>query len=1383
MLLHKNKIIILLLVTVAYFSLAYASELLFTPTHTFFTIRLAPAFGLIAALVYGLPALIGVFLGEFLYFYILHHSEITIPVSITLAAIAVLYAYIGIRLIQRYIELPNPLTSSSDCFKFFTLAGAAASLVPSLLAVYCLSLTEPAVQQSFWLLGTHWWLGQVLGVFIISPIILCFAWKSIPEWQARIPLIPVLMTTLLAIIVITYAYVSVHEEEKLKSVLEQKSLAMSSAIKIKMSNYEEALYSIKSLFEYTPDINPQEFEAFNNKIKTRHPGVHASSFQPLVKAHEREVYESRMRELYSNNFQITERDDSGIFKRASEREEYTPITMRSVYDKKARIMGFDTSTSKQSTLARQQAKSTKTLAISRAFKLASTADNSKSVVLYLSLDRNGLFSGYVAMSVYAVKVIQSAIESVDMEGIAIKVWDDGPSENNLIYSKDILTQENGTALSNSGKIKFITHDWVYELVPESTFLTPLVTSQLLTIIFCILLSSIISLRLLEHTGKRLELNRRVLESEEQIRLLLDSTAEAIYGIDLNGNCTFCNAACIKILGYENQDALLGNNMHELIHHSHVDGTPYPIEECPIYEAFKRSESIHVDDEVLWRADRSSFAAEYWSYPIFQEEKLVGSVATFLDITERKRAEDALRESEQYNRMLFQESSIGLHLCRMDGQMVDVNPAYARIIGRTVEETLQLSYWDVTPKKYAEQEQAQLESLEKTGKYGPYEKEYIHADGHLVPVRLSGHILEKDGEKFIWSGAEDITEQKHAEDELKNHQDHLEELVEERTEELVTQKSILEKTMNNIAQGIVMYDKNQRLLAVNAKYADIVSMPDNEVKNATSYDELLTYSYDVVLKQPELLNQVIEQAKSKEPLCYLVNFPDGKVVEINHFPVKDGGAVRTFTDVTNRKKAEQEMRYAREVAETANQTKSTFLANMSHELRTPLNAVLGFSELMARDPAVSKKQIETLETINRSGKHLLGLINDVLDMSKIEAGHIKLHPEPVNLPLLLNNINDLFSQRAETKSIQFSVELSPDLPEHVLLDMGKLQQVLINLLGNAMNFTRAGMVILRVGRAEADMGQCSLSFEVEDTGTGIPADEIENIFEPFTQTSHSGSEQKGAGLGLAICHQFIQLMSGEINVESTLGKGTVFHFEIPTELADASQTNQPVRKNQRQVVGLATDEPEWRILIVEDAADNRLLLFRLLESIGFSLRVATNGMEAIQQFQDWQPHLIWMDMRMPVMDGYEATRHIRQLPGGKEIKILGLTASAFKDQEKQCLAVGCDAVLHKPFNMTEIFNAMAEQLGLQYSYEEVSNSLDQKTETLCVDDLAKLQKQWMDELLSAARLGDTEAMLSLTETLDAEHAETKAKLVHFIKEFQIEALINILKEHTTNINEA
>ncbi len=471
---------------------------------------------------------------------------------------------------------------------------------------------------------------------------------------------------------------------------------------------------------------------------------------------------------------------------------------------------------------------------------------------------------------------------------------------------------------------------------------------------------------------------------------------------------------------------------------------------------------------------------------------------------------------------------------------------------------------------------------------------------------------------------------------------------------------------------------------------------------------------------------------------------------------------------------RELEITKEKAETANQSKSIFLAHMSHELRTPLNAVLGFSELMTRDPLANAKQIENLGIINRSGRHLLDLINDVLDMSKIEAGRIELEPEQTDLPLLLHDISDLFIQQAATKDLHFSLALTPALPQYVLLDIGKLRQVLINLLGNAIKFTEAGSVILSVDGKQADENNWMLCFEVKDTGIGFPADEIETVFQPFVQIGHSPDKQKGTGLGLAICYQFIHLMGGDITVESTPGKGSVFRFELPAEVTAMDILVEETE--QRVVAGLAPDEPEWRVLIVEDDVNNRLLLNRLLDSVGFKLREAVNGEEAIQQFEDWQPHFIWMDMRMPVMDGYEATRRIRALPGGKEVKILALTASAFKEQEEKILAVGCDAVLHKPYNESTIFTAMEKQLGLHYVYEESSELLDQTSfSELALDDLQGLSEEWLEQFLTSAYSGDVDTMLALTSTLAAEHAGTKAKLNHCIHEFQFQHLVKVLED--------
>jgi signal transduction histidine kinase/CheY-like chemotaxis protein len=487
------------------------------------------------------------------------------------------------------------------------------------------------------------------------------------------------------------------------------------------------------------------------------------------------------------------------------------------------------------------------------------------------------------------------------------------------------------------------------------------------------------------------------------------------------------------------------------------------------------------------------------------------------------------------------------------------------------------------------------------------------------------------------------------------------------------------------------------------------------------------------------------------------------------------------EIIAREQIQSELKKAKEEAEAANLAKSTFLANMSHELRTPLNAVLGFSELVARDPETTQKQSESLNIINSSGKHLLRLINDVLDMSKIESGHIKLEPKPIDLHILLEDMSDMFGQRAEAKALQFSLEIAPSLPQYLQLDANKLMQILINLLGNAVNFTRAGIIILRADGRKTDTGKWTLTFEVEDTGIGIPADKLETIFEAFVQIGHNKIKQQGTGLGLAISHQLIALMAGVLTVESTFGKGSVFRFEIPVEVIDDIKMKQPAKKTESRIVSLAAGEPEWHILVVEDDANNRRLLNIQLTSVGFNVREAVNGIEGIQQFQDRQPHLICMDMRMPEMDGYEATRHIRNLPGGKEVKILALTASAFKGQETQCLDAGCNAVLSKPYNKQDLLKALAEQLDLHCIYKETTETLSkQDVSKLVVEDLQELPKEWLDDLLAAAQLGEIETMLSLTKTLPESESETKAKLDHYIKEFKLESLIKILEENKVSM---
>jgi signal transduction histidine kinase/CheY-like chemotaxis protein len=399
--------------------------------------------------------------------------------------------------------------------------------------------------------------------------------------------------------------------------------------------------------------------------------------------------------------------------------------------------------------------------------------------------------------------------------------------------------------------------------------------------------------------------------------------------------------------------------------------------------------------------------------------------------------------------------------------------------------------------------------------------------------------------------------------------------------------------------------------------------------------------------------------------------------------------------------------ARAAAEAANRAKSTFLANMSHELRTPLNAVLGFTQLMERDPALPDHQRGHLGIIARSGEHLLSLINDVLELSKIEAGHATLHDAIFDLQQLLHNVEDLFRLRAEAKGLQLSVEADA-LPRYVTGDEGKLRQILINLLGNAVKFTHEGGVIVRAAYAHGQFVA-----EVADSGEGIEADQIPTLFEAFVQTSSGARVHEGAGLGLAITRQFVELMGGTIEVRSEVGAGSVFRFTV--RLAPSTATGSPSTTSLQRVVGIApASHGDYRMLVVDDKWENRQLMVEWLQAVGFQVRTAANGREALEVWEQWEPQLIWMDMRMPIMDGYAATRQIKRTLKGQATVVIALSASAFEHEQSIVLAAGCDDFVRKPVREATIFAKITEHLGVEFIYEPAAASAAVQATSVQID---------------------------------------------------------------------
>ncbi|MDF5736306.1 MULTISPECIES: PAS domain S-box protein [unclassified Nostoc] len=963
--------------------------------------------------------------------------------------------------------------------------------------------------------------------------------------------------------------------------------------------------------------------------------------------------------------------------------------------------------------------------------------------------------------------------------------------------------------------------------------------------------------------KRVEQELRL--ANERLQYLLTSSPVVIYSSKTSEDfsTTFISENIKAMVGYEAREFIEDSSFWlQHVHPQDIELISEKFNQLVEQEYISYEYRwLHADGTYHWFYEKMRLIHDEADYPI-------ECVGYWADINDRKLAELALQSGQQRYQLLAEASPACIFHADIDGNVLYFNQRWSEITGCSLEESLGKGWVNAVHPDDREQLLLAWDQVSAAKKMYKHEHRFLRDDSTVVWVICQAlPEIGDHGEIQGYIGTiTDITERKLAEEALRESAERERAIAQviQRMRQTLDLETIFAATTQELRQvlncdRVVVYrfnphwsgeflsesvgdgwislieehnnnpDLTEGVFQDGRCLAKILAGADNQVQDP----DLQVTPGASFLCVPDIYNagfhpcyvNLLERFQAKAyiivPILYgsqlwglLASYQNSaprqwKTEEVN-IVVQIGnqlgvafGQAQLLAQTQTQSQALQE---AVIIADAANRAKSEFLANMSHELRTPLNAILGFTQVMSHDHALSTEHQQNLAIINRAGEHLLNLINDILEMSKIEAGRITLNLNSFDLIRLLENLEEMLRFRATSKGLELVFEYKSYLPQYVQADESKLRQVLLNLLGNAIKFTDTGRVTLYVGMGHGEEAEEQrekllphLFFEVQDTGRGIAPQEIDLLFEAFGQTETGRKSQQGTGLGLAISRKYVQLMGGNISVSSTIREGSKFSFDIQIGLAAASEIQ--IKQTRHQVMSLAPAQSEYRILVVDDSTDSRLVLVKILTSIGFVVQEATNGTEAIALWQKWQPHLILMDMRMPIMDGYEATKIIKareetsilnlsytstapkvlpQIPNRKTI-IIALTANAFEEQREAMIKAGCDDYINKPFREELLLEKLSEYLGVQYIYQEesyqIADARQQEIESMLtltdlVTLLSEMSPEWVKQVYTAAAQCSDDLILELIEQIPSENTVLRNFIKNFAHDFQFEKIMEL-----------
>ncbi len=1054
----------------------------------------------------------------------------------------------------------------------------------------------------------------------------------------------VIIVLILGCFVSMLGFVTVQKMEQQRIAYEFKEAAQERiwAVRQAIQNALEILYATAAFYQANENpVTRQEFKIFISSFLSRNPHIIALNWVPRIIDSQRNFIEIATQVAYPN-FQVKERNLQGKLVAAQQRQEYFPIFYRisGIQSEQQQLLGFDLASDKTLVSTLNKARDTGTMQAAAGINLDPNNQTQFSILVFYPI-----YQKQSPLNTLAQR--HEYLKGFIVGSLNLKTIVDNALKYLLPKAIDLYLEDQSNSFNHStGHILYIhkSADDKFSLIKTGN-------------------------------GRNLQIKKTFEVAGRTWSILcLPAATYPVAGYTWASLTTLFGGLLLTLflvfyLEKSRKYALI--NQQEIIERQQV--------EAALREAEKdlRKYSRTLEIQVIKRTNQLA-----QQNARLQEE-----------IEERRKIQEELLNSQERIRQFFELPLIGMAITLPSADWLQFNNKLCQMLGYSRTELLHKNWQTLThPDDLANNIKLFKQLL--AGKINGYtlDKRLICKNGQIIYVSSSVRCVISQGKVvYLVELIQDITERK-------EYNNKLEQQVMERTQTLRQRENHLRAIFDNAAVGIMLANANGRFTQYNSKWLEMTGYTNEELTQLTYLDITPTDDIEISRKNFKLLTEnKIDKYQIEKRFIRKNGSIFWAYVSVTRIPNEKGeleSVVGIIVDITKRKQTEEKLQQAAKAAEAANRAKSAFLANMSHELRTPLNGILGYTQILARDKDLSEKYQNSISIIERCAKHLLTLINDILDLSKIEAGKFDISPKDFNLTDFLQGITEIFRIRAKQKGIEFIYQVLSPLPLVVHGDETRLRQILINLLNNAIKFTNKGSVTLKVFVQNG-----KLRFQVEDTGIGIAPEDMQNIFKPFQQVGDKSLQTEGTGLGLAITKNLIEMMGGELHVDSIVDQGSTFWtlLDLPEVEEAAVQTETtPIP------IGYKTKDKQLvyplKILVIDDALENRLILQKFLAPLGFEIIEADSAEEGFKKVYEYHPDLIILDLMMPIMDGFEFCRRLRQIAEFKSLIVIASSASVFEQHRQNSLKAGCNDFIPKPIQFDKLLTKLQQYLPIEWIYK-------------------------------------------------------------------------------------